>query len=141
MDGLFFLIFLGIILFNIFKGKNPIKNSPKPNGWGTGGVAAAKTAQSVLKNTGKIGSARSAYNHAQATAEKVERERRRLKHKHMTQNQDLLGRNKDRIDNNRHRRTDWGARGDAWLFSKQTLSILVGIGLTVFFILRFLGLN
>ena len=135
MEFLFFLIFFGIIIFNAFKGKGskkPVKakhfRSPKSYGNTQGTYDALPDAAS------RVNAAQRASRTGAATAAKYKRLREQRRKAQDRANTGLWG-SKHRQDKNRHRRTDWGAEGDAGLLSPKMIGIIVGGLLTFYLVL------
>ena len=123
MDVLIFLIFIGIIIFNISK-------------------ASSKTAKKMTRKTldtkvqpsyvDRLNSAQRTIQTGTSTAAKAKAIQQKRRKVEMKVNTGLWA-SKHRVDKNRHRRTDWGARGQGALFTPQMIAVIGGGAATIYF--------
>lgn len=132
MEFLFFLLFFGIIIFNAFNGKG--KKKPTKAKHFRSPQRYNSSYDALPDAAARVNAARRAAQTGGATAAKYKRLReKRLKAQDKANTG--LWRSKHRVDKNRHRRTDWGAQGDAALFSPKMIGIIGGGLLTFYLVL------
>lgn len=122
MEALFFLIFIGIIIFNISKASSKAAKM------------TAKTLQTKVQPSyiDRLNTAQRTIQTGTSTAAKAKAIQQKRRKSEMKVNTGLWA-SKHRIDKNRQRRTDWGSRGKGSLFTPQMIAVIGGAALTVYF--------
>lgn len=128
MDVLFIIIVFGLMIFAISqsKSKKTMKKRLKSKA-----LKHMNTQQDFAARVQKAQAAQRSVKSGQATFNRYKGERKK-RHKEQSKANSGLWNSKHRIDNNRHRRTDWGARGDKALLSPTMIGIIGGGLLTVY---------
>jgi hypothetical protein len=124
---IFIFIFFAFIIFSSFKksggkttskvNKRPVRNLMAQQNW----AAQAKT----------LNTAKRSLQTGSTTLDRYKQSQKKRYKKQMKSNSGLW-QSKHRVDNNRQRRTDWGARGDKVLLSPSMIGIIGGGLLTVY---------
>jgi hypothetical protein len=124
---IFIFIFFAFIIFSSFKksgrkttskvNKRPVRNLMAQQNW----AAQAKT----------LNTAKRSLQTGSTTLDRYKQSQKKRYKKQMKSNSGLW-QSKHRVDNNRQRRTDWGARGDKALLSPSMIGIIGGGLLTVY---------
>jgi len=125
---IFIFIFFAFIVFSSFR-KSSGKKTTKVKSRAVRNNVALK--HDWVKNAQKLNAAKRSVQTGASSLERYRQEQRKRYKKQMKTNSGLW-QSKHRIDKNRNRRTDWGARGDKPLLSPSMMSIIGGGLLTVY---------
>ena len=123
MVGFIFLLFILVIGLNLNK---KAKKAAK--------LKSNKARRGVPAASAKFNAARRATQSGKTTVSKYETMRRKRRKAQMKANTGLWI-SKHRVDKNRSRRSDWGVRGNRSLLLPQTLALIVGGFLTIYWVL------
>lgn len=132
MEIIIFIVFIVIILSKMGKSK---PNLSKSKAYKPTRVTKNRVSPDLAA---RLNAGQRAAQTGSATATKYQQIQKKRRAQELAANSGLQ-RSKDRQDNNRNRRTDWGSRGDSALFSPKMIGVIGGGLITVYFALTALN--